>query len=400
MLHRHLKAWLIGLTLAAVVSDSMLLPFYPHFFATVFGVTNPQHVGLYLSASCLAVILALPLWARLVRRTGVLNLLVYTQVAAGALCLLCYWTDNLTWFWLISMAMLVFKASYLLIYPLILASEHPDRHGGTIGLLSVVVHLGGIAGAVLGGAVLQWFEPRQIFLVMAASDVLQTATCLYLLRSDSPTPAGPEARPDPTPPGTPPPPTVPFRLPLGLVMFAFYFSAYLIRPFFVRHWEHVSDHTHELVSGLVFAIPAGVAVLALWINLRRATPTPGTGIVPALVLAAAGLLVQGLDQPGYVLLGRVLFGWGLFQATVRLDQLMFALSTLERYAADYSTLNLFQQMGVLVAALTAGALVESFGLANPFVVGAAGLVVTAGAYMALVRPLLTLPTPDPARSPS
>lgn len=398
MHHRHLKAWLISMTLAAVVSDSMLLPFYPHFFATVFGVTDPQHIGLYLSASCLAVILALPFWAKRVRRTGVLNLLVYTQVAAGVLCVLCYWIDNLTWFWVLSMAMLVFKASYLLIYPLILAGEHRDRHGGTIGLLSVVVHLGGIAGAVLGGAVLQWFEPRQIFLVMAASDFLQTATCLYLLRMDGATQAGPD--PDATHPSPAPAPTIPFRLPLGVVMFAFYFSAYLIRPFFVRHWERVSNHAHEVISGLVFAIPAGVAVLALWINLRSAGRPPGTGIAPALVLAATGLLVQGLDQPGYVLLGRVLFGWGLFQATVRLDQLMFALSTPSRYAADYSTLNLCQQMGVLVASLTAGALVDSFGLANPFFVGAAGLVLTVGAYMALVRPLLAHPSADPARTPS
>ncbi|MDX1755928.1 MAG: MFS transporter [Marinobacter sp.] len=403
MTHRSLKFWLIGMTISAVVADSMLLPFYPHFFATVFGVTDANHIGLYLSACCFAVILALPMWARLVQRTGVLRLLVYTQIAAGLLSILCYWTDTLVLFWLVSLTMLVFKASYLLIYPMIMAEERRDSHGNTIGLLSVVVHLGGIVGAVLGGAVLQWFEPRQVFLVMAVSDFLQTATCLFLLRhpvseDSEPAPAATPSSAEPTSGAA-----GRFLLPLGLVMFAFYFSAYLIRPFFVRHWEAVSALQDEVVSGLVFAIPAAIAVLALWLNARRnATATAGAGIVLAMVLAAVGLLIQGTDQPLYVLLGRCLFGWGLFQATVRLDQLLFALSTPARYAADFSKINFSQQFGVLVASLVAGSLVARFDLASPFLAGAGGLLLTAGAYLALVRPLLQphANTPDPVRSPS
>ncbi|MCG7200311.1 MFS transporter [Marinobacter pelagius] len=403
MTHRSLKFWLIGMTISAVVADSMLLPFYPHFFATVFGVTDANHIGLYLSACCFAVILALPLWARLVQHTGVLRLLVCTQVVAGLLSILCYWTDTLAVFWLVSLGMLVFKASYLLIYPMIMAEERQDRHGGTIGLLSVVVHLGGIVGAVLGGAVLQWFEPRQVFLVMSVSDFLQTATCLYLLRRPVNGDAGREVAETPSAATPGAGGTVRFLLPLGVVMFGFYFSAYLIRPFFVRHWESASALTNEVVSGLVFAIPAAIAIAALWLNLRRnATATAGAGITSALLLAAAGLLIQASDQPLHVLLGRCLFGWGLFQTTVRLDQLLFALSTPIRYAADFSKINFCQQFGVLVASLVAGSLVARFELTTPFVAGAAGLLLTAIAFLVLVRPLLRshAQSPEPVRSHS
>ncbi len=399
----RLKFWLIGITLSAVVADSMLLPFYPHFFSAVFGVTDANHIGLYLSASCFAVILALPMWARLVPRFGVLKLLVFTQMIAGTLSVLCFLTETLTLFWLVSLTMLVFKASYLLIYPMIIAAETRSSHGNTIGVLSVVVHLGGIVGALLGGAVLQWFEPRQIFLVMSTSDFLQTATCWYLLRQsveDNPHHSEQSTTSDSEPvskgPGD-------FLLPLGLVMFAFYFSAYLIRPFFVRHWEAASSIADEWISGLVFAIPAAVAVVALWLNYRRrSTETAGAGVVAAMLLAATGLLIQSIESPLPVFLGRCLFGWGLFQATVRLDQLLFALSTPDRYAADFSVINLFQQAGVLVASLIAGMLVAGVSLTAPFMTGAAGLTITAAAYLILVKPRSSglSTTSEPLRSPS
>ncbi|MFL1456054.1 MFS transporter [Marinobacter sp. GN3S48] len=375
------KHWLVGITIAAVVSDSMLLPFYPHFFASVFGITDPGHIGLYLSACCLTIVLAFPMWARISRRIPVLQLLIPTQLAAGGLSILCYWAETPVSFWILSLVMLVFKGSYLLVYPMIMAAERKDNHGNTIGLLSVVVHIGGIAGAVLGGVVLQWFEPRQVFLVMAVSDFLQTGVCLYLLRR-------PDARADFEEPSTAMPEksrvtsTVIYKL--GLVMFLFYFSAYLTRPFFVRYWESVTGAEGEVLSGLVFAIPAGIAILALWLNFRRGhTRSPGDGLLTAMMLGSVGLALQGLNQEWLILSGRCLFGWALFQATVQLDQLLFALSQPESYATDFSKINIFQQLGVLAAASSAGGLVGLLGLQIPFAVAAAGLVFTAAVYGAL-----------------
>ena len=55
-----LKASLVLMTVIAVVSDSMLHPFYPQYFAVVLGVTDPRHVGLYIAACSLTVMLAFP----------------------------------------------------------------------------------------------------------------------------------------------------------------------------------------------------------------------------------------------------------------------------------------------------------------------------------------------------
>lgn len=370
------KHWLIGITIAAVVSDSMLLPFYPHFFASVFGITDPGHIGLYLSACCLTIVLAFPMWARASRWISVLKLLIPTQLAAGVLSILCYWTETPMSFWILSLLMLVFKGSYLLVYPMIMAAERRDNHGNTIGLLSVVVHIGGIAGAVLGGVVLQWFEPRQVFLVMAVSDFLQTGVCLYLTRRPDP---GSAERHDSTPEKSRVTSAVIYRL--GLVMFLFYFSAYLTRPFFVRYWESVTRSGGEALSGLVFAIPAGIAILALCLSFRRGhTRSPGDGLLAAMMLGGVGLALQGLNQEWLILSGRCLFGWALFQSTVQLDQLLFALSHPGAYAADFSKINIFQQLGVLAAASSAGGLVGLLGLQMPFVVAAVGLVLTAALY--------------------
>ncbi|MFW6346672.1 MAG: MFS transporter, partial [Halomonas sp.] len=118
--------WLVAVTAVAVVSDAMLLPFYPQFFAERFGVGDPSHVGAYLAMSCLVVMLALPLWARLARRVGTLRLLIGTQVLAGCLSLTCAVVTSLPWFWGLSLAMLVAKASYLLVYPYLMHFEPQD----------------------------------------------------------------------------------------------------------------------------------------------------------------------------------------------------------------------------------------------------------------------------------
>ncbi|WP_458526977.1 MFS transporter, partial [Onishia taeanensis] len=202
MTERH---WLIGVTAVAVVSDAMLLPFYPRFFAERFGVTSAEPVGLYLAASSLVVMLALPAWARGVNLIGTLRLLIGTQIAAGIACLACAVVTSLPLFWALSMLMLVFKASYLLVYPYLIRRTPAERHAATIGLLSVVVHFGGILGAVIGGLVLEHWPASYIFRVMAISDLLQVLVCAGLLARERraalrPGPALiPEPSPEPSP---------------------------------------------------------------------------------------------------------------------------------------------------------------------------------------------------------
>jgi MFS transporter, DHA1 family, multidrug resistance protein len=89
------------------------------------------------------------------------------------------------------------------------------------------------------------------------------------------------------------------------------------------------------------------------------------------------MLLQGVEAPLWIVVGRVIFGWALFQIVVRLDVTMFSLSTPASYAADYSVINFFQNVGVLLASFAAGAIVDETGLRAPFIVASAGLVLTA-----------------------
>ena len=380
--------WLVAVTAVAVVSDAMLLPFYPQFFAARFGVEDPSHVGAYLAMSCLVVMLALPAWARLARSVGTLRLLIGTQVVAGGLSLACAVVTSLPGFWGLSLAMLVAKASYLLVYPYLMHFAPRDRHATLIGTLSVVVHAGGILGAVIGGLVLEHWQAAQVFRVMAVSDALQVAVCLLLLRRGR----APHSLPHAAPATPPAPGTSGAILRLGLVMLLFYLSATLARPFFAQYWALASGLSGELLAGAVFAIPGGVAVALLALDLLGRRPG-GEAIAAPLAIGLTGLLLQASGEIAALLAGRLLFGWALFRVTVRLEVRLFRLSAPDRYASDFSKIHLFQGLGVLIASWGAGRLVDAQGPTSPFLVAALGFALCALAH----RLLLTSAEATPAR---
>lgn len=377
------KATLALMTVVAVVSDALLHPFYPQYFAEVFGVTDPHHVGLYISACSLVVMLSFPLWALLARRVSTLSLLVGTQVVTGLLNLVCWKTTTLTGFWLASLVAMVFKASYLLIYPYVMSLEEKDQHIGTISLLAFVVHFGDVIAGLLSGLVFQLIAPRFLFVVMALGDLAQIVLCLALLGPAlaartlrAPTMAAPTAE---RLPGR-------FVLRLGAVMLVLYFSAYLTEPFFSTYWEGVAALDNKIISGAVFALPALAALLALFVNARtRADAGAFAGIAPAVVVGLCGLWLQVSGFRGAILAGRFLYGWALFQSMVRLDLLMFRKVSAETYAVEFSKLHLFQSLGVLMASLTASSLVASFGVRSPFFVAGLGFVAVVGLFLGLFR---------------
>lgn len=367
--------------MVAVVSDYLLHPFYPQFFEARFGVTNPKVVGYYFAAICFMVMLAFPFWAYVSKRVAELRILVYTQLVAGVLALYCFYTTSLQAFWIASLTMVCFKGSYLLVYPFILRIIKPEAHTHTIGILSVVVHLGGILGAVIGGLVVDLVNPAYIFLVMAAGDFIQMGMSMYLLKSDRfnielPTPEGDDDAPKNAP-------FVPkgFVLKLGLITLVLYFADFIIRPFFARYWEALSGNSSQLLSGFMYAIPGFVAVFALWWSRKHAGDQGNDyqRIALALVLGMVGMLLQVAPWVPVMVLGRVLYGWAIFQGMVRFDALLFQLSTPESYAIDYSKIHFFQNLGVLLASFSVGIVVDAQGLQMPFWVALAGF----GASLAL-----------------
>ncbi|WP_206155998.1 MFS transporter [Chitinophaga fulva] len=380
-----LRFYLILMTLVAVVSDYMMHPFYPLFFASRFGIEDPRITGTYFSAVCATVMVAFPIWAMVSRRIPELRILVYTQVIAGILAASCAFITHYALFWVVSLAIIIFKGSYLLVYPFILRITATDKHVGVISILSVIIHLGSVLGAVFGGMVIDWMQPQYIYLGMAAGDFFQAGLSGWLLLSRKDIP-GPVVTEQPTrswsellPSGT--------VLRLSVITLFFYYADFIIRPFFVRYWETVSAVHLRIVSGAVYAIPAAVAVLALWMNRRRKVPdSPWHAILPALLLALAGLLLQSWPSTGAIIAGRCLYGWAFFQSAVRFDALLFHVSDPASYAVEYSKIHFFQNLGVLTASFSAGVLVEHYPLNVPFVVAFAGYLLVAAMYYQLARP--------------
>ena len=379
---------LVGVTLLVVVSDSMLVPFYPRFFERALGVRSSVHIGTYVGATCAVVMLAYPVWAWVARARDSLRLLVSTQLAAGVLACLAACATSAAEFWVLSLSMIWFKGSYLLIYPYLMALPRSDDGGYLIGLLTVVVHFGTIGGAVLGGMLLEHAHPGTLLIAMGAADALQALVCLWMLRFAPRSPTAPRLRRVSA--------TAAVRT-LALVMGAFCFSAFMTRPFFAAYWSEISGLDDAWIAGWVYAIPGGVAVLALlWNQRRQRRGYAPHALGPMWLVGALGLVLQSLRLPELLLGGRVLYGFALFQITVGLERRLFGLSSPDRYATDFAKLHVAQNAGALGAALVAGATVD-LGLELPLVLGALGLLLTGAYEINAARPD---PLADPAASPA
>ncbi|SFD62493.1 Predicted arabinose efflux permease, MFS family [Chitinophaga sp. CF118] len=382
-----LRFFLIFMTMVAVLSDYLLMPFYPHFFESRFGITDPREVGFYFSAVCGTVMIAFPIWALISKRRSELKILVYTQVIAGMLAICCFFITSYVHFWIVSLSIIVFKGSYLLVYPYILRITKKEDHTNVIGLLSVIIHFGSVLGAVFGGIVIDLANPAYIFLGMAAGDFIQAGMSLYLVNSNWVS-HDKEYKKENAPKVSLIPRGNVLRL--GIITLVLYFSDFITRPFFVRYWESVSVYNSKVISGCIYAIPALVAVFALWINKRqKSSGNVYQGIVSALLLGLAGLILQGYPVAGVVVLGRFIYGWAFFQAAVRFDVLLFNVSAPESYAIEYSKIHFFQNMGVLMASFFAGILVDAWSLNIPFMVALGGYFIVVSLYYYAFREQIT-----------
>jgi len=383
-------SFLVWMTAIAVISDSMLHPFYPQYFAEVFGVTSARTVGLYIASCSLTVLATFPLWARLSRRVPVIPLLVATQLATAVLSLVCSRISWLPGFWVVSLVLMIGKASYLLIYPYVMSLQPKEKHLGTISLLALVVYFGNVLAAALAGSIFEWLSPSDLFVAMAIGDVLQIGLCLWMLRGArelrEPAPVTEERTSL----------SRGFLLRLGAVMFVLYFCAYLPDPFFSSYWELRVASSSRFLSGMVFALPAFAALAALaYDKLRPSAGGAYSGIITSTLVGMCALWLQASGVSWLLLAGRFLFGWALFQVMVRLDVLLFHHSHPDTYAVDFSKVNLFQGLGVLVASVSAGSLVSSFGMRVPFVVAACGFLLGVSLYVWLFRRELRAASAEP-----
>jgi len=378
-----LKTSLILLTLISVICDTMILPFYPTFFADRFGIDNSHHVGAYIAAVCFTVMCAFPYWAKLAKRVHEVHIWVVTQLIAACLGIACFFSTDIVWFWVISLAMLVFKASYLLIYPFVLRLEDQQSHLGIVGLFSVLMHFGGIGGALLGGWVIDLTDIQTIYLIMALGDIVQVGVCLYLSKQLKlkwalhPKVSSPVLRKK-----------IPnFIYTIGAVSLLVYFAGFLARPYFTLYWQHISGISSTFIAGLMYAIPAWMALLGLILSKSRRSFnwTSQQHILVGLGFASIGLWLQASPDWQSVIAGRILLGYAMFVITVKLEVLLFSLSQPEHYGEDFAKIHFMQNLGVIAASFLVGSLVQPNAYDTPFLVASGAMALTFFVFIGLFK---------------
>lgn len=398
----RLRTGLLAMTFFAVISDALLIPFYPQFFSERYGLASPFHVGAYVAAISVTVMGVFPLWVRIARKVETLHILQYTQGAAALLCVASFYAPNAPTYWLLSLAMFAFKSSYLLNFPYLMRLETDDTRAATIGALSVVAHAGVIVGAVAGGLAIESWGVGACVLLMAGADLVQMGVCTYLIRSRRMVRVLDEAAPERAAPRRFSLRGHALVLRLAVVMLLFDFSAAVVRPFFSLYWTQVSALANEAVAGFVFAVPKVVAVVALWVHHRFALADehPLRRTLGNLALGALGLAMQAAPDASTVVVGRVLLGWSLYQLVINFDLKLYALSTPDDFGRDYGVINIFQNTGVLIASFAAGSLVAWQGPRAPFVVAALGFALAALLWQRSFGGRSAAAGPDVASKPS
>lgn len=385
-----LRYYILLMTAFAVISDAILIPFYPQFFAARYHLTNSVHAGAYVAAISVVVMVSLQFWSRVARRVDAMHILVRTQCAAGLLAVLSYWSPSVPVFWAVSLAMFSCKSAYLLMCPYMMRHEPTDEHAPLLALLTVIGTFSAIFGGLAGGALMDHWGTRFCLFAMAAGDFLNMLICTHLIRAKHiarrcvPAAAAQEQG------GAAPSKGWVRRLPilrLALMLSIYSFSISVILPFLSSYWQVVGNTSSKLVSGFVYEIPGMMALAGLLAN-RLVSDRVKQKLDPLLLnlaLATGGLLLQSSGHPGLIVAGLALFGWASFRITVRLSVVIFRLSRPADYAADYSLINFFQYSGALVASFSAGLIVSTYGMRAPFLIAAAGVIATLAFDALLVK---------------
>jgi predicted MFS family arabinose efflux permease len=394
-----LRIALLAMTAIAVISDTMLLPYYPQLFEARFGISSSFIVGAYLASISLAVMLAFPAWVVIARRRDTIGVLIWTQMAAAGFSLVCYMATDIGSFWVSSIVMVCFKASYLLMYPYVIAMQPVERHAATIGALAVIVHFGGIVGAVAGGHLVGSYGYALPYVLMGLGDIIQAAICVVLLKTVSVARARQSSAQD-----------VKSLIDvtreerksftrLLVVMFFFYFGFYLSMPFMTVWWQSVAGTSSPDLTGFVYAIPGFVALAILAHGFWRSDASQvWRRNEVGLVLTSAGLAIQAVPNQACIIVGRIIYGIGLYRVTIGLDALFFERAQKAHYASGFSLLNIARNSGVMLAAFASGLLTQGFGEGLSFAVAALVVLATLLLYRLTLRQSLgsASPRPQPA----
>lgn len=357
---------LFSCILIAYTADMLLVPYYPQFFLEVYGVSNPHYVGL-LIAFCRAVMMfAYPAWAKLSKSVPVLKILVFTQGLAGLSILACMLAPDEWSFLFFSMISVGFKSSYLLIYPLLVNWSGRDRQVQTVSLYGFMIHFATILAAVAGGILLDFSDPRYLLLIICITDWIQMAISWFLLKKNPAWEEEKDVSPTPEPTGV-------NKIPdFGIVwlIFLFYAALSLIRPYFTRFIESLSLGLNTTQLGILFVLPAVVAITVsvFYRKFKLANHIKFIVVIASLlVLISTWVQVAGQSLTE-IIGGRIFYGLAIFLIQTGIDLAIFKNSKSGEMAWNYRLVTTSMNGALIAAPLSLGYIIEIGGLSGPFYV--------------------------------
>ena len=164
-----------------VFTETLLSPFYPQFFAQVFGVTDPGMAGEFVTLCRLSVLLCAPLWGLMTRWVSPLKILIFTQSTAAVITFFMAQASTLKAFVILSVLLMAFKSSYFLFYSLLVELGGQAKNLQSVASVQLVVHLALIASSLGSVWVINSVNPLAMFQFVAALDVLQVGLCCWVL---------------------------------------------------------------------------------------------------------------------------------------------------------------------------------------------------------------------------
>lgn len=399
-----------------VFTETVLSPFYPQFFQQVFGRTDLALTGNYVATCRLTVLLAAPLWGLLARRIDAIKLLVIGQSIAALLTACLSLASDLTVFFVLTIALLLFKSSYFLFYSALIELQGKAQQAKTVGQVQLVVHLALIASTLASAWVLSFEHPLQLFLLVAVLDVIQVGLCVLVLRQrkipesrqsleaqflepqspqpkpsfdqtqdlQSGLPVEPQQASAPTIAQEPrPAPSLVQGWPVttimgyGLLVLAFSMATNAVRPYLTAYSMNVMQ-LDRLQSAWLYLLPSLMALCAYPLLKSRLLQQSGfiQRYAVLLTLLILSLLGQALaSHISLLFLSRMLFGLSLLLAQAQLELYLFqnAAHSPHWYFSLASTT---QHAGQLLAPLAAALVVGIYGLVAPFWLAAAILLIS------------------------
>ena len=164
-----------------VFTETLLSPFYPQFFAQVFGVTDPGMAGEFVTLCRLSVLLCAPLWGLMTRWVSPLKILIFTQSTAAVITFFMAQASTLKAFVILSVLLMAFKSSYFLFYSLLVELGGQAKNLQSVASVQLVVHLALIASSLGSVWVINSVNPLAMFQLIALLDVIQVGLCYWVL---------------------------------------------------------------------------------------------------------------------------------------------------------------------------------------------------------------------------